>query len=277
VKKEILAPIITACEQAGVVVKACEPPSFAMARMASKVHEPFILVYPLVKPEFVCAIRDGKVLEVVRVDPLGVLEETKRTCIAYVAKMWGIPVRAIATNMPDPVVGLASKTEFTGVDMDVLNIPTENEEKEIKRLPLPAIIALIAILVVAIVLFSVRLWNSSSGKVPLSTTASSQIIPTPTETPVVRTDLKIEVQNGSGVAGLASKGKKVLEDAGYTTVTTANADNYDYVGVTVKGKTTAVSVFVVSDINTSYPSASASSTLLDNTSPVDAIVILGKE
>jgi hypothetical protein len=279
VKKEVLAPILTACEEAGIIVEACEPPSFAMARMAARVHEPFLLVYPQVKPEFICAVQDGKVLEVMSVDPLGSLEETKHTCIAYVTKIWGITIKAIATNMPDPVVGLASKTEITGVDMDVLNIPTENTREKPKRLPLPVIIGIIIVLVLAIVFFGSKLLDSTRGKSSTISTVSSNatVTPAPTEAPVVRKDLAIEVENGSGVAGLAGKGKKILEDAGYTTVTTANADNYDYVGVTVKAKTAATAAVVVSDISSSYPSATASSTLLDTSSPVDAIVILGKD
>ena len=276
VKKETLAPILTACEQAGVVVEACEPPSFAMARMASKVHEPFILVYPPVKPEFVCAVSGGNVLEVMRVNPIGSIEEAKHACITQVAKMWGIHVRAIATNMPDPVVGLASKTEYTGSDMDVLRSTEEKVEAKGKRLPLPILIGGIALLVVAIGFFSINLWKGSRGKPSSTTPVVSEITPSPTEMPVVRTALSVEVQNGSGEAGLAGKGKKVLEDIGYTTVTTANADNYDYQGVTVKAKTTAVGAFVLTDLKETYPNASASSTLLDTASPVDAVVILGK-
>ena len=278
VKKETLAPILTACQQAGVIVEACEPPSFAMARMASKVHEPFILVYPPVKPEFICAVSGGKVLEVMRVNPLESLEETKHACIAQVATMWGIPIKAIATNMPDPVVGLASKTEYTGSAMDVLESAEEEEKKvgERKRLPLPILIGGIALLVVAIGFFSISLWKGSRGKPSSTTTVASGITPSPTQMPVVRTALLVEVQNGSGEAGLAGKGKKVLEDIGYTTVTTANADNYGYQGVTVKAKTTAVGAFVLTDLKVTYPNASASSTLLDSTSPVDAVVILGK-
>lgn|GEM_PF-2116021 len=279
VKKEILAPILTACDEAGIEVVACEPPSFAMARMAIKVHEAFILVYPSVKPEFVCAIQDGKVLEVMSVDPLGSLEETKHTFIDYIAKTWGIAVHAIATNVPDPVIGLATKTELTGDDMDVLNIPVEHGEKPGKRLPFPVIIGIIVVLVVGIGFLSLKLWNGARGNkgtiasvVPQATSA-----PTPTETPIVRENIKIEVQNGSGVVGLAGKGKKVLETAGYTAVTTANADNYDYTGVTVKGKTPGTAAFVVLDIKTAYPSASASSALLDSASTVEAIVILGKD
>lgn len=261
-EQDTIDPILSSAGDAGIIVEAYEYPSSAMARMASKVHEPFLLVYPLVKPEFICAIQDGNVLEVMRVDPLGSLEDTKHTFIEHVANTRGITIRAIATNTPDPIVGLAMKTDI--------------ETSEKKMFPLPLIIGIIVVFIVGIGFFTVRLRNSGRGK---TSTISPQVTltPTPTSAPIVRTDLKIEVQNGSGVAGLAGKGKKVLEDAGYTNVTTANADTYDYEGVTVKGKTASIASFVVTDIKETYPSASVSSTLLDSVSPIDALVILGKE
>ena len=250
--------ILKAASDAGLIVESHESASVAMARVASQVHEPFLLVYPQVVPEFVCAICDGNVLEVSRVDPLGSLEDTKRAFIEHLTKTQGITVRAIATNIPDPVVGLAMKKD--------------SGKFEKNKPPIPLILGIVLALFLAIGFFSIRLWKSSL-------TVSSQIVitPTPTVVPIDRIKLKIEVQNGSGEAGLAGKGKKVLEDARYTKVATANADNYDYTGVTVKGKTAAISAFVIADIKSSYPQATASSTLLDSASLLDAIVILGKE
>ena len=258
VQKEILEPIVKSASDAGIIVEAYEPPSVAMARMASHIHEPFLLVYPPVKPEFVCAIQDGNVLEVMPVDPLGSLEDTKHTFIEYVAKTRGVTVRSIATNTPDPVVGLAMKAD------------SEKSEKTI--LPLPLVISIIVLLVGAIGFFSVRLTSQRTQR-----SISPTLAPTPTEKPIDRNKLIVEVQNGSGEAGLALKGKKVLEALGYTTVTTANADNYEYKSVTVKAKTAAIAAFVIADIKETYKNASASSSLLDSSSPVDVIVILGKE
>ena len=103
--------VLKSAGDAGMIVEAYEPASVAMARMASRVHEPFLLVYPQVVPEFICAICDGNVLEVMPVDPLRSLEDTKRAFIDYVAKTRGITVKAIATNTPDPIMGLAMKRD----------------------------------------------------------------------------------------------------------------------------------------------------------------------
>jgi hypothetical protein len=119
--------------------------------------------------------------------------------------------------------------------------------------------------------------NVHTAVVP--TTPVVSISPTlkPTEIPIQKEALKIEVQNGSGETGLAGKGKAVLEKAGYASVTTANADTYDYTGVTVKGKTSAIASFIVGDLKATYKHATASGAVLDTSSAVDAIVILGKD
>ena len=61
------------------------------------------------------------------------------------------------------------------------------------------------------------------------------VVPSPTPlaiaTPVPvfeRKDFKIQVLNGSGVAGLAGKAKDKLEALGYPEVTVGNADSKDY-------------------------------------------------
>lgn len=257
-EQDSVDPILKSASDAGIAVEAYESPSAAMARMASHVHEPFLLVYPLVTPEFICAIAGGKVVDMSRVEPLKSLEDTKHLFIQQVADTHGVHIKAIATNIPDPVVGLAMKQ----VEKKPFSFP----------FPLPLIIGGIVFLIVLIGFFSVRLWKKSSSTISPQTI----LIPTPTDIPIVRSNLKIEVQNGSGVVGLAGKGKKVLEELGYTTVTTANADNYEYTGVTVKGKTVTIAAFVLTDIAKSYPQATASSTLLDKEATLDAIVILGK-
>lgn len=51
---------------------------------------------------------------------------------------------------------------------------------------------------------------------------------TPTPEEVAKDAYKIEIQNGSGIAGEAGRAKTLLEDAEFTVESTANADNYDY-------------------------------------------------
>lgn len=45
---------------------------------------------------------------------------------------------------------------------------------------------------------------------------------------IPKRQITVEVLNGSGVAGIANKAAKKLQDEGYTVVRTGNADHYDY-------------------------------------------------
>lgn len=58
----------------------------------------------------------------------------------------------------------------------------------------------------------------------------SQEVPSPTPTPeeVDLAEYDIEVQNGSGTAGVAGAAQAFLDEEGFTVVGTGNADNYDY-------------------------------------------------
>ncbi len=57
---------------------------------------------------------------------------------------------------------------------------------------------------------------------------------TPTEAPDLdRSELTVDVLNGSGTAGAAGDMADIIEDLGYTLGTTGNADNFDYEGITV--------------------------------------------
>ena len=146
-EQDAVDPILKSASDVGIIVEAYEPLSVAMARMAAYVHEPFILIYPQVKPEFICAIEGGKVVDIRRVDPLGSLEDTKNTFIKQVFDTQGVTINAIATNIPDPVMGLAMKKDV--------------EKSKKMSIPLPLIIGSIVLLIVTIGFFSVRLWKNS--------------------------------------------------------------------------------------------------------------------
>lgn len=281
VKQSVLAPLAKTAAISGVTIDAVESPSLAVARLTSHIKESFLLVYPPAKPQYLAAVSGGRVLEVVSVDELTSLEDAKHTFVAYVKKIWGVTVTAIANDMPNPIIGLAAKQDFQGEDMDVLTIPSTTTATHPRTIPIVLIIFGAALLVFGIAFFVIRFM----GTKPTSATPKQEIdvtIPVSptiheTETLINKAELKVEVQNGTGEVGLAGKGKKVLEDAGYTNVTTANADLFDYEGVMVKGKTIEIAQFVVVDLKTAYSQASVSSTIIDNNATVDAIVILGKE
>lgn len=92
-----------------------------------------------------------------------------------------------------------------------------------------------------------------------------------------RSDLTITVQNGSGEAGVASTAKEFLTDLGYDVASTGNADNYDYLNVTIRIKKSSQEFLSLlkKDLNTKYTVGDTSTDLEDSNSS-DALVIIGK-
>lgn len=102
-------------------------------------------------------------------------------------------------------------------------------------------------------------------------TSESRPIPGPK-----REDLKLQVLNGGGVAGNASKAKSFLEGVGYKDVATANADNYDYKTtiITVKKSKKDYGDLLAKDLVKNYE-ATISSTFLNEKNSFDAVVTIG--
>ena len=91
-----------------------------------------------------------------------------------------------------------------------------------------------------------------------------------------RADLTVEVQNGSGVAGVASEMGDFLTGLGYKLGSTGNADNFDYENIEIR-VTSAKKDFLPllkSDIGKSYTVGNTSSNLTNSSS--DALIIVGK-
>jgi len=92
-----------------------------------------------------------------------------------------------------------------------------------------------------------------------------------------RSKLSVSVQNGSGVEGVAGKAANILKEFGYNVVSTGNADNYNYQGITIKVKDSKKEFvdLLKKDLSKDYTISSASSDL-QSTSTTDALIIIGK-
>lgn len=92
-----------------------------------------------------------------------------------------------------------------------------------------------------------------------------------------RSALDIEVQNGSGEAGVAGKASDTLKGFGYKVTATGNADNFDYQDVTIQVKSIKSSYLSLlkKDLGFSYTIGTASADL-SSSSTADALVIIGK-
>ncbi|MEK7517744.1 MAG: LytR C-terminal domain-containing protein [Patescibacteria group bacterium] len=92
-----------------------------------------------------------------------------------------------------------------------------------------------------------------------------------------RSALNVEVQNGNGETGVASKGSDVLKSLGYNVTATGNADNFDYQNVTIQVKSTKSKYLdlLKKDLGFSYTIGTTSADL-SSSSTADALVIIGK-
>lgn len=118
-----------------------------------------------------------------------------------------------------------------------------------------------------------------------SPTIEPTAIPTakPTSSPVDkatgldRSNLSVEVQNGSGEVGAASKASEVLKTFGYHVITIGNADNFDYENVTLKVKSDKGDFLPLlkKDLGFTYTIGSSSADLSASAS-ADSLVIVGK-
>ena len=112
---------------------------------------------------------------------------------------------------------------------------------------------------------------------PTVTPTAKAVNPVDSPTGLDRSTLSVEVQNGSGEAGAASKGADVLKSFGYKVIGTGNADNFDYQDTTIKVKSTKINFLSLlkKDLGFSYTVGSTSADLASS-STADALVIIGK-
>lgn len=167
------------------------------------------------------------------------------------------------------------------------------------------IFIILGIIAVGLLIFGVTRFLGSKGEkeeVKATPTPTEEVLPTDTPTPEAspteevtktptpkptsnpidkttgldRSKLSIQVLNGSGVAGAASKVAELLRGVGYRIASTGNADNFDFVDTSIDVKSASSSYLglLKKDLQSSYTIGSTSATLA--TGSADAVVIVGK-
>lgn len=106
--------------------------------------------------------------------------------------------------------------------------------------------------------------------------------PTPTPTPapkLEKSELKIQVLNGSGQKGAASSLKKLLVESGYNSdIKTGNADNFAYeeTVIEIKNEKKNYLNLLLDDLKSKY-NISSDYEVLDEDSDFDAVIIIGSD
>ena len=125
---------------------------------------------------------------------------------------------------------------------NLLNILPLPQVEERKKVPVVVTATITSMLLVSAVVVQLTVGFNNILKLKLPEQRQSvlanqdQVVEQPAQQPteqqpkkeVKRTDLKIRVENGNGVAGSAGKLKEYLEGFGYTVVSVGNADETDY-------------------------------------------------
>jgi len=107
--------------------------------------------------------------------------------------------------------------------------------------------------------------------------------PTPTTEPspapaVSRSDVKVQVLNGSGIAGKAATAKTYLESLGYVNVKIGNASSTDYeiTEISIKKSKARYTDLIVKDVSGEYTLAEEIG-ILEEDDTYDIVIILGTE
>ncbi|MFH0749412.1 MAG: LytR C-terminal domain-containing protein [Candidatus Gottesmanbacteria bacterium] len=137
-----------------------------------------------------------------------------------------------------------------------------------------AIVALIGFIIISASRGGIKMPEIGAKPTPTVTPA-----PTAVPTPIVdRKSLKVQVLNGSGIAGVAGTMKTLLEEKGYTVSGTGNAKTYDYANTEIQVTAEKESFLSIlqADLAGSYTIGSTAAGL-KSSSLYDAVVIIGKE
>ncbi|OGH20639.1 MAG: hypothetical protein A3D74_04255 [Candidatus Levybacteria bacterium RIFCSPHIGHO2_02_FULL_37_13] len=99
----------------------------------------------------------------------------------------------------------------------------------------------------------------------------------PTKPSLERSEWTLEVLNGSGIAGAATKISRTLESLGYKVIKTGNAkdDTYTTIHVLIDKAMMDQAELLLADLKDTLPTATLSGELTDSTA--SARIIIGKE
>ena len=165
---------------------------------------------------------------------------------------------AKSTPAPRPTPEPIPHSEPTPIAQPVAPLPTINPHPP-RRLPKLPIKNLFKILLLILISSAITYALFNFGKWGLGAIKEIKIMPTPTPTTapkpkatptpkISRSDITVDILNGTGVAGMASSLQSELEDLEYQVTQIGNADNYDYEQTVVITKNQAMFKLISADL-----------------------------
>lgn len=222
------------------------------------------------------------------------------------------PVQLAKLRNPDPIIGIALKSDIFGEDENTLNMqlfekmaestaanivnktqqpyPAEkNLEAESLSKPSKLHYILPSVIVIGLILsilgtyyyHTLRIDQDSLIKPSASSTIPSTSTPDPTYSPSEiipdLTKIKTNILNGSGVDGKATEVSNLLKKAGFTNINIGNAENYSYVNVQIQLKDSTQSASLRKTLQHTLDEYSLEfKDSLPNQTEFDLIIIVGK-
>ncbi|KKT73896.1 MAG: hypothetical protein UW69_C0054G0001 [Microgenomates group bacterium GW2011_GWA2_44_7] len=176
-------------------------------------------------------------------------------------------------NVPEEVIPENTAPQSLEVQ-EVTNVPSSG------RKWLWIIVGLVVLLIIGGGIYTYVKSMKSAGGAATPTPSQTTPVSTPTSSPSAqlnRTDVKIQVLNGTSVIGLAARAKAYLLGLGYEEVAVGNAKDNDLSETTIAIKEDKEEFLdlLTQDIGAKYPLAKESETL-DSSSPYDAVITLGQ-
>ena len=184
----------------------------------------------------------------------------------------------------NPITGLIHSSNITGSDDSTTRLEIKSPQPVIINQSslaqkIAIILAVCIFLIVGLLVISKKIFNKNTDYINPVVENIPQNTPTPTSSPTTNIDsLKVQVLNGSGVTGEATKVSTLLSQNKFKVANTGNAPNYDYVKTEIQTKelvSTQIIDLLFESLEKDYTSTVSAAKLADS-SEYDIIVTTGK-
>ena len=180
----------------------------------------------------------------------------------------------------DDEVGEVKKEESKKTSLEIFS--PEEEKPNYLWIIIPTALLVGALVGGLITYFSGLSRLNSQNQTPVPTAVSTpETVATPapeSKTDIKRSDVKVQVLNGSGTSGLAGKAKTYLEGLGYKDVAVGNASSSDFAETEIQIKDSVKGFLdtITTDLSKNY-TVSKETKVLTASSKFDIVITLGKK
>lgn len=183
----------------------------------------------------------------------------------------------------NPISGLINSNNISGPDESTTRLEIKDPSSIVTNRIFPikqiVLLLIVSIIIVLSLIFGKQFLSSPKDFDQISPTISTTPTNIPTPIPTINFDLlKIQVLNGSGVAGEATKVSTLLSQSKFKVAKTGNASNYDFVKTEIKVKnsiSSTITDLLIKSLESQYVST-ISAVKLDDSDEYDIKITTGQ-